>query len=157
MYSVDTNIFLDWWDRRYPPDLFPSVKKAIEELINQGKFFAPERVLEEIHRVGSNPLKNWAKSHKQIFLPHDVHLQEEANEIQFKYPDLIDNNSPYDEADRWLIALAKLKEWIVITHETSVKNKRRPDRNLYIPDVCNSMKIPCKEFLELLRIEKLSF
>ena len=157
MYSIDTNIFIDWWERRYPIDVFPSVKKAIEELINQGKLFAPERVFEEINHVGSAPLKTWAKSHKQIFLPHDVHLQEEANEIQFKYPDLIDNTTPFDEADRWIIALAKLKGWVVITHETSVKSKRKPDRNLYIPDVCNDMKIPCKEFLDLLRIEKLSF
>lgn len=148
---------MDWWERRYPPDVFPSVKKAIEALINQRRLFAPERVLEEINRHGSNPLKNWVKNNKHIFLPHDVDLQTEANEIQFTYPDLIDNTSPYDEADRWIIALAKLKRWTVITHETSVKSKRKPDRNLYIPDVCNAEKIPCIEFLELLRKEKLSF
>ncbi len=157
LYSIDTNIFIDWWVRRYPTDVFPSVKKAIEELINQGKLFAPERVLEEINHVGSNPLKVWAKSYKHIFLSHDVNLQAEANEIQFNYPDLIDNTSPFDEADRWIIALAKLKGWTVITHETSARKKKNPLRNLYIPDVCNAMKIPCKEFLELLRIEKLSF
>jgi len=31
MYSFDTNVFMDWWDRRYPPDIFPSVQKAMEK------------------------------------------------------------------------------------------------------------------------------
>lgn len=157
MYSIDTNIFLDWWIRRYPSDVFPSVKGSMEGLINQDKFHAPERVLEEINYVGSHSLKNWAKGNKNIFLQHSVDLQNEANDIQFKYPDLIDNTSPYDEADRWVIALAKLNGWTVVTHETSVKKKKNAPRNLYIPDVCYSLNIPCIEFLEMLRKEKLSF
>ncbi len=148
---------MDWWERRYPPDVFPSIQKAIEGLISQDKLYAPERVLEEINRFGSPKLKLWAKNYKRIFLPHDEKLQEEASEIQFNYPDLIDNTSPYDEADRWVIALARIKNWTVITHETSAHKKKNPIRNLFIPDVCNAMKIPCIEFLELLRKEKLSF
>ncbi|NWF89926.1 MAG: DUF4411 family protein [Ignavibacteriaceae bacterium] len=158
MYSIDTNIYVDWFDRRYPPDIFPSVLKAIEELINQKKIFSPARVLEEINsNVGSKELRSWAKNHKQIFLQHDEKLQEEAIDIQFKYPDLIDNTTPYDEADRWIIALAKIKGWTVVTHETSVGAKKKPLRNLYIPDVCDKMSIPCIEFLGLLRKEKLVF
>ncbi len=28
MYSIDTNIYLDWWVRRYPGDVFPIKLKS---------------------------------------------------------------------------------------------------------------------------------
>ena len=157
MYSVDTNVFMDWWIRRYPPDVFPSVQKAMEGLAVSGKIFAPVRVHDEINSVGSSGLKQWAKSNKNIFLPHDIQLQTEANNIQFVYPDLIDATTVYDEADRWIIALAKVKGFTVVTHETSVHKKKNPPRKLYVPDVCKAMNVQCIEFLDLLRNEKLIF
>lgn len=157
MYSVDTNIFIDWWERRYPPDVFPSIQKAIESLATSARFVAPERVREEIEASGSKGLKTWAKNNKAIFVPHDTQIQTEANQIQYAYPDLIDTGTPFDEADRWVIALARVKGFTVVTHETSVKVKKRPDRKLYIPDVCRSMNIPCIELIELMRREKWSF
>lgn len=157
MYSIDTNVFMDWWERRYPPDVFPSVQKAIEDLVSAGKLFAPERVREEINSVGSSALKQWIKNNKNIFVPHGTQLQTEANQIIFDYPDLVDTTTIHDEADRWVIALAKIKKCKVVTHETSVRSKKKPDRKLYMPDVCSAMKVPCIEFLDLLRQEKLSF
>lgn len=157
MYSLDTNVFMDWWIRRYPPDVFPSVQKAMESLAASQKIFSPLRVLDEINRVGSRGLKQWAKANKNIFVPHDTQLQTEANNIQFTYPDLIDTTTPHDEADRWIIALAKIKGYTVVTHETSARTKKNPPRKMYIPDVCDAMKIHSIEFLELLRNEKLMF
>jgi hypothetical protein len=164
MYSVDTNIFIDWWERRYPPNVFPSVQKAMEELIASKKLFAPMRVRKEINDIGSPSLQQWAKVNKEIFVQHEEELQEIAAEIQHKYPDLIDTTTLEDEADRWVIALAKLNaqnNWIVVTHETSVRTKKKrglkPTRKLYIPDVCISMNIKCIEFLELMRQEGWKF
>lgn len=157
MYSVDTNVFLDWWDRRYPPDVFACVKKSIEQLIAENKIFAPERVLEEIESVGSSGLIQWVKQHKKIFVQHDTRLQEEAQKIQFRYPDLIDTTTPYDEADRWIIALANIQKLIVVTHETYARKKKNPERKLYIPDVCKSMNIRCIELLALMRNEQWHF
>ena len=158
MYSVDTNIFVDWWERRYPPDVFPCVQKAMELLVSQDKLLAPERVLEEIiGNVGSKDLQNWAKQHKSIFVPHETDLQLEAQQILIDYPDLIDTTTPFDEADRWVIALAKINNFVVVTHETSVREKKNPLRKLYIPDVCRLLGIRCVEFLELMRMEGWNF
>jgi AhpD family alkylhydroperoxidase len=157
VYSVDTNVFIDWWERRYPPDVFPSVQKAMERLSQGGLLFAPERVHEEIDASGSKGLKAWAKQNKSIFLPHDQQLQAEAQSIQFAYPDLIDNNSPHDEADRWVIAVAKIKGCPVVTHETAARAKKKPERSLFIPDVCKAMNIQCIELLELMRQQKWTF
>lgn len=129
----------------------------MEGLVASGKIFAPIRVQDEINSVGSSGLKQWAKTNKNIFLQHDTQLQTEANNIQAAYPDLIDTTTTYDEADRWIIALAKIKEFTVVTHETSVHKKKNPLRKLYVPDVCRAMNVHCIEFLELLRQEKLTF
>lgn len=157
VYSVDTNVFMDWWQRWYPPDVFPSVQKAMEGLVTSEKIIAPARVHEEINRVASRGLKDWAKINKSIFVPHDPEIQTEAMKILYNYEGLIDTTSPEDEADRWVIALAKVKGLTVVTHETSVRLKKKPERSLYIPDVCSAMKIPCIELLELMRREKWSF
>lgn len=157
MYSIDTNIFLDWWERRYPPDIFPAVKDNIESLASNGKICAPERVKEEILHVGSPGLKAWAKSFHGIFLPHDTNIQAEANQIQTKFPGLIDATAFHDEADRYVIAVAKLFGSTVVTHETSAKTKRRPPRSHYIPDVCSSLGIRCIDLVQLMRDEGWSF
>ena len=74
MYSVDTNIFLDWWVRRYPDDVFPSIRTKIESLIAAGKWMAVERVAAEIQYVGPLALKAWAKTFKGQFRAHDSTL-----------------------------------------------------------------------------------
>jgi len=129
----------------------------MQHIASDGKLVAPERVHEEINRVGSRGLRDWAKTNKAIFIPHDPEIQTEAMKILYSYEGLIDMTSAEDEADRWVIALAKVKGFSVVTHETSAKLKKKPERSLYIPDVCNAMKIPCIELLELMRREKWTF
>ncbi len=157
MYSFDTNVFMDWWDRRYPPDVFPSVQQAMERLVQEEKLFAPQQVRKEIEDVGSPHLLEWAKAHKKLFLPHDEDMQEKAQEIQRRFPDLIDSTALHDEADRWIIALAYLKGYTVVTHETPAREKKHPKRKMFIPDVCKSLNVPCVEFLELMRFEGWKF
>lgn len=157
MYSFDTNIFLDWWERRYPPDIFPSLQKCMERLSSEDKLYTPEGVWNEIQHVGSTDLKAWAKQNRKIFLPHDQNIQTEANQIQNQFPGLIDPNAIHDEADRYVIALAKNRGFTVVTHETSARTKKRPPRSYYIPDVCSELNILCIEFVELMRREKWSF
>ncbi|BFU90695.1 MAG: hypothetical protein NTAFB01_18820 [Nitrospira sp.] len=84
MYLLDTNIFLDWWERRYPPDIFPSVEKAMVNLATNGIIVAPDGVRNEINHVGSSGLKGWIKNYPTIFRPHDIALQTEANTVQTK-------------------------------------------------------------------------
>ena len=157
MYILDTNIFLDWWERRYPPDIFPSVEKAMALLASNGIVLAPDRVRDEINHVGSIGLRTWIKKYPGIFHAHDATLQAEANTVQTKFPGLIDLTATHDEADRYLIALAKLKGFSVVTHETSAKQKKKPPRTHYIPDVCMAMGIPCLNFVDLMRARGLKF
>ena len=157
MYSIDTNIYLDWWVRRYPEDVFPTYRAQVEGLITAGKWNAVERVQDEINHVGTAPLKAWAKGQRGQFIKHDGALILEAKAITTTYPGLIDPYARHDEADRYVIALAKLKSWTVVTHETPARSKKNALRTHFIPDVCRAVGVPCIDLLELMRREKWSF
>jgi hypothetical protein len=157
MYSVDTNIYLDWWVRRYPEDIFPTYRVQVEGLIAAGKWQAVEQVHHEINHVGTPELKAWAKAQPAQFIKHNVPLIQEANNISASFPGLIDPNATHDEADRYVIALAKLKGWIVVTHETPARSKKYALRTHFIPDVCQALGVRCIELLALMRKESWKF
>jgi len=157
MYSVDTNIYLDWWERRYPDDLFPTIKTHVEALIASGKWRSVQGVADEIIHIGTPRLKAWTKATPGQFLSHDAALLKEATAITAAYPGLLDPYARHDEADRYVIALAKLHSWAVVTHETPARSKKHAVRTHFIPDVCRGLGVPCIDLLELMRREKWSF
>jgi hypothetical protein len=157
MYSIDTNIYLDWWVRRYPEDIFPTYRIQVEGLIVAGKWQAAERVQDEINHVGTHALKAWVKAQRSQFVKHDGSLIAEANKITTSYPGLLDPYARHDEAHRYVIALAKIKRWTVVTHETPARSKKNALRTHFIPDVCRAIGVQCIDLLELMRREKWSF
>ncbi|MCX7768831.1 MAG: DUF4411 family protein [Flavobacteriales bacterium] len=157
MYSVDTSTLMDWQARFYPTDVFMGLKTNIENLIANGKLRAPEIVRDELDAVGTPALKSWAKNQSGLFVPLEPQLQAEANAIQERYPELVDVKSGYESADPWVIALAKLNGWTVVSQETSANEKRKPPKSYYIPDVCRDLGVPCINLLGLMRKEGWTF
>jgi hypothetical protein len=149
---------MDWQARYYPPDIFASLATKIEELIPKGECSAIQLVQEEIDAVGTPGLRAWAKNNNALFVPLDPLVQVEAASIESRYPDLMDPKSPYQSADAYVIALAKIKTGgIVVSQETSAAEKRSAKRTHYIPDVCRDLGIPCINLLGLMRREKWTF
>jgi len=132
---------MDWQARYYPPDVFQSLEQKIEAMI-QSK------------TVGTPGLKTWAKNHATLFFPLSPEIQLEAAAIESAYPDLMDPRSMHLSADAYVIALAKVKEGIVVSQETSAQEKRNPKRSHFIPDVCRDLGIACINLLGLMRREK---
>ena len=157
MYSLDTSMFMDWQARFYPPDIFLSLGTKIEELIADSRCNAVDLVREEIAAVGTPDLRAWAKNHRGLFVALDPQIQIEAATIESRYPDLMDPKSPYQSADAYVIALAKVKSGVVVSQETSAAEKRNPKRTHYIPDVCRDLGIPCINLLGLMRRENWTF
>lgn len=143
MYSLDTNIFLDWHVRGYPPDIFESLETMFGRACAAGIIVVSERVRDEIGHVGGAGLKSWIKTRGKMFVVHDATIQTQARDIFTNYSDLIDPEAIDDEADRWVIAVAKVRGFTVVTHETPAKAKKYPDRKLYVPDVCRALGVPC--------------
>lgn len=156
VYSVDTNAFMDWQARYYPTDVFPGLLARVGDLVKLGRAKAPALVHEEINAVGTAELIGWAKANAGLFVP-TKDLLTEALDIQARFPGLRDAKAEYEEADAYVIALARQCNGIVVTQETPAAEKNRPRRTHFIPDVCRELGIPCISLLGLMRRENWAF
>ncbi|HEY2344221.1 MAG TPA: DUF4411 family protein [Chthoniobacteraceae bacterium] len=151
-YSVDTNVLMDWQGRYFPTDIFPSILNYVDGLIAEARWLSPEIVEEELDAVGTAELTAWAKARPHMFVPLGD-LLAEALAIQARFPGLKDPKAEFEEADAYVIALAKLRDGIVVTQETSAAEKTRPRRTHFIPDVCRELGLSCISLLGLMRRE----
>lgn len=152
IYSVDTSSFMDWQARFYPTDVFASILERVDELIAADRLLSPALVREELGAVGTGELIAWAEARRDIFVPAGE-LLAEAQAIQNRFPGLRDPRAEYEEADAYVIALARLRGGVVVTQETSAAEKHNPKRSHFIPDVCREMGVPCFNLLGLMRRE----
>ena len=156
VYTIDTNVLMDWQARYFPTDIFASLVDRVDLLIEQGRWLAPEMVEEELLAVGTAELTAWAKVRPQMFVPL-ADVLAEALAIQARFPGLKDPKAEFEEADAYVIALARLRDGIVVTQETSAAEKNRPRRTHFIPDVCRELGLPCFNLLGLMRREGWKF
>lgn len=155
-YSVDTSSLMEWQARYYPLDVFPSVAASVSSLVGANRFLAAALVHEEIQAVGTAELISWAKENETIFVPTPEVLAE-ALSIQNQFAGLRDPKAEFEEADAYVIALARMRRGIVVTQETPAAEKRNPKRTHFIPDVCRELGIPSISFLGLMRREGWKF
>jgi hypothetical protein len=152
IYSIDTSSLMDWQARYYPTDVFSGLIERMDSLIGLQRVFAPALVKEEVGVVGTAGLIQRAKDHTGIFVPTSE-LLTETLAIHDQFTGLRDPRAEYDEADAYVIALAKMRNGIVVTQETSAAEKQKPKRTHFIPDVCRELGIPCVNLLGLIRRE----
>jgi Domain of unknown function (DUF4411) len=156
VYSIDSSSLMDWHGRYYPPDVFPELARKLETLVADGRRVAPALVQEEIDSIGPVSLKEWVANHSALMVPIADVLAETVS-IQNQFAGLRDPRAEHDEADAYVIALARLRNGIVVTQETSGAEKRNPKRTHYIPDVCRELGIACIGLLGLMRREGWTF
>jgi len=152
LYAVDTNVFMDWQFRHYPTDIFPSILSRIDSLIAEGRFCATALVDEELRKVGTPELIAWSDAHPSIWVPN-AEVLAAALTVQSRFPGLLDPKAEFDEADAYVIALAQVRDGIVVMQETSASEKRKPARPMYIPDVCRELGVHCITLQGLMRRE----
>ena len=156
IYAVDTNVFMDWQARYFPTDVFVSLVGSVEVLVSEGRWLAPEIVEEELKAVRTAETIAWAKARPSVFVPLQEVLAEGLS-IQNRFHGLKDPKSEFEEADAYVIALAKLRNGIVVTQETPAAEKNRPRRTHFIPDVCRELGLTCISLLGLMRREGWTF
>jgi hypothetical protein len=105
-------------------------------------------------KAGHDQLAQWAKDHPNIFLSSDL------DEINNAYRDIIiwvtsqGQFTPAAKADfargadGWLIAFAKVKSCMIVTHELFDPNIKR---KVPIPNVCQLFSIKCIDTYTMLR------
>ena len=146
MYVIDTSALLDGWVRHYPPDVFPSLWSHVEEMIRTGELLSPDEVLSELSQK-DDAVFQWAKTNAAMFVPLDEDIQRATQEILDVFPRLVGAMKDRNRAAPFVIALAKVKEAIVVTEEKSIGTRDRPR----IPIVCDHFGIGHRTILELIK------
>jgi hypothetical protein len=144
---------MDGWHRWYPPTLFPSLWKKIDELIAAALLVSSEEVYHELERK-TDDLFEWAKARRQLFLALDQPVQTAVTEVLAQFPRLVDSRTGKSFADPFVIATAQITKTIIITGETATGS---PERRPKIPDACAHYGIECLNLVELIRREGWKF
>jgi len=143
-YCIDTNAIITPWRTMFPPDIFSSPWKKIEELIDQNEIIATREVLNELESIDDD-IFNWIKNFKDtMFVDLNEDEQHFVTQIHTDHPNLVDPNKTNPDADPFIISISKFRNLTVITME----NPRSP---FNIPQVCNFYNVNCVDILDFFR------
>ncbi len=170
LYIIDSSSLIEL-QRRYPPDIFPTVWEHIHDLAIAGRLIAPVEVKKELLE-GYDILLQWVTDHDFVFREFDDDFIVKTQEILKQFPRIADSESDkLYHADPFVVALAlTMKERpqqtlikyriCVVTNE---KGKLIGNPNLHqnnmkkIPDVCTHFGIDCIDHFGMFREENWLF
>ena len=110
---------------------FEYIWKTLDNEVDNGNLVSSIEIYDELK---DEDLVNWARQHKQAFLPLTKEIQEKTVEILRRFPGLIKmRSSKNSNGDPFLIATAMILGGIVVTDEGTKHNG--------IPDVCQRLGI----------------
>ena len=141
-YCFDTDVLVNLIRRYFDEVVFPDVRRDVEALIDAGLVKCPDEVLEELKGISTkakdqDPVLPWAEAHAHIFVPLDAEQGSIVTEILRQHP----KASGYEDkrkpahADVFLVALAEVYGWCVVTCETP---KAGSDK---VPNLCDTRDI----------------
>lgn len=152
MHLVDANVLIEAKNRYYAFDIAPGFWAWLEASHHSGILISIDAVREEL-LTGGDDLADWARSHRDFFLPVDQRTVEifaplTAWAARQGYTAAAQNAFSGDQADYLLVAHAAGHGGIVVTHE-----QPRPDsrRRVKIPDACAAMGVDCVDVFSVLR------
>jgi hypothetical protein len=152
IYCIDTSSILEWFVRRYPPELLPSLPAKMEALVTDGRLRAPKAVMDEI-RPGDDCHK-WAKAQTELFVEESIAVQSIVRRLMATHHDPSKPIKGINGADPFVIAMAKDggAGWVVVSDEHPGSAESRK-----IPFVCKQENVECINFQEMMRRERWQF
>ena len=148
-YCIDTSALIEAWQIDYPVENFPGFWKRMDELIAAERLVAPEEVLRETKKR-SDELYAWLNARKHMFRDLEEAVQIEAARVLAKYPRLVGERKLRTSADPFVIALARVGRFQIVTDEKPTGSLHRPN----IPDVCTDLGMPpCMPIVGVIRAE----
>src|SRR3972149_10604896 len=139
VYVLDANVFIQAARRYYAFDLAPKFWDSLVAHAANGRIQSIDRVKHESER-GNDPLADWVKgSFWHAFAStDDTDIFQSFSEImtwvngQRQFSDAAKSDFA-TIADGWLIAYAKVKSYVLVTHELLIP---RVKSKIPIPNVC---------------------
>jgi hypothetical protein len=96
---------------------------------------------------GAGSLHDWLQPRASMFQVPDETVQGQVDHIVNTYTGLVTAGKEKFQADPFVIALAKVSGYTVITEETGIGSLGK------IPGVCNAMKVDCINLMQLIDAE----
>jgi hypothetical protein len=152
-YLLDTNIYIDAYDRYYRNEYFPTFWEKFEITLNE-HVVIPKVVKDEITK--SDWFHEWLDSNFQDdILNHKVYAEQWQAILDF-----IKSSGLYKDralsaqvtgwaneniVDPWLVAIAKEENLIVVSEEIRNPNldKGNPIKSAKVPDICDRQGVRC--------------
>jgi Domain of unknown function (DUF4411) len=144
-FSFDSSAFIQPYRRHYPQDLFPKFWEEITARIATGEIIATEVVRDEID-AKDDDLKDWVRAQSGLFVHVSDEEQDYVAEIMAQFPTWVDIESSKNNADVFVIALAKAKGLAVVSDEGNGSEK-----NPSIPYVCRHFGVKPLKIVEFIR------
>lgn len=119
-YCVDTSALIAAWYERYKPNRFPKLWEQLDQLITDGRLVSSTLVLRECSKQRSEELHGWLKPREDMFITPDEAVQLQVDYIVNTYTGLVSAGKEKFQADPFVIALAKVLGYTVITEETGI-------------------------------------
>ena len=154
VYVLDANVFIEAARRYYAFDLAPPFWESLVRHAENGRIQSIDRVKQELER-GNDELAEWAQNHFR----HAFASTDDTDVIQ-SFSDImtwVQAQSQFSEAakadfangaDGWLVAYAKVRGCVVVTHEVLAPDAKR---KVPIPNVCQAFNVPFLDTFEMLR------
>ena len=155
-FLLDSNILIGAKRSYYAFDLCPGFWDAIRHGHRQGRILSTKRVQKEI-AVGEDDLSQWVKNE----LPPAFFIDDNAADIMKEFspmmawvnsgdylPEAVQEFAGHDNADGWLIAAAKARNFVLVTEEQSPSNARK---RVPMPNVCDEFGVEYITTFEALR------
>ncbi len=165
MYLLDSNIYINFYDRYYRLEIFPTFWTKLIDILNS-KVIIPDIVISENYQ--DEWFKKWLKTHyTKAIVEHKNFVNEWAYVLQRIqdspfYNDLaLDENKGWTNvkiADPWLIAIALKEKVTIVTNEVKNVNlnTKNPSKSVKIPDICQQLGVRCITMNEFFKEVKLS-
>jgi len=156
IYLLDANVFMEAARRYYAFDLAPSFWQALIDHAGKGRVLSIDRVKAEIDR-GGDRLRDWASSdfHQSFRSTGEPDVIESYRQImawaysQSQFTDAAKAEfARADNADAWVVAYAKAKRCLVVTHEQFDPNVRA---RIPTPNVCQAFSVQYVDTFKMLR------
>lgn len=162
-YLIDANVLMEANRRYYSLDFAPAFWNFLTRAAEEGMVFSIDRVYDEIMK-GKDDLAEWTKKNftfafantkddeKVIELYAEL-MQWAIKQIQYTQA-AIDEFARVENADAWLIAYAKVHNYLIVTQEVLDLNIKK---KIPIPNVCEQFDIKYINTFQMLRELKFKF
>ena len=154
-YLLDANVFIEAKRRYYAFDVCPGFWECLV-WHHQGAYVQSiDRVKQELE-LGDDDLKNWIAT----VMPSTCFGSSDDGAVIAEYSQMqtcAQGHAQFSQdakaefaakADAWLVAYAKVKDLVLVTHEAPAPDSRR---RVPIPSVCDAFSVPYVDTFVMLR------